>query len=187
MEQGKPLRADGRRNRERIVEVAAELVARDGAQVSLEEIARRAGVGSATLHRHFPSRQSLLEVIFRDGVAQLCARAAAQPGKDPAGELASWLEEVTVYTATHRGLAAALLAGPEGLSAEDICCTDMLLDVMNALVVRASSAGALHSGATPEDLMMLANAIAVANENDPHSARRVLRLALNGIRPSGTS
>ncbi|RKG56413.1 TetR/AcrR family transcriptional regulator [Corallococcus sp. AB011P] len=182
MEQVKRLRADGRRNRERIVEVAAELVAREGAQVSLEEIARRAGVGSATLHRHFPSRQALLEVVFRDGVAQLCARAAAKPGKAPAAELADWLEEVTVYTATHRGLAAALLAGPEGLSAEDICCTDMLLKVLQVLVERASSVGALHAGATPEDLMMLANAIAVANENDPLTARRVLRLALTGIR-----
>ena len=118
-----------------------------------------------------------------DGVAQLCARAAAQPGKDPAAELAAWLEELTVYTATHRGLAAALLAGPEGLTAEEICCTDMLLDVLNVLVARASSAGALHAGATTEDLMMLANAIAVANEDDPLTARRVLRLALTGIRP----
>ncbi|NRD53140.1 TetR/AcrR family transcriptional regulator [Corallococcus exiguus] len=182
MEQMKRLRADGQRNRERIVAVAAALVAKEGAQVSLEEIARKAGVGSATLHRHFPSRQALLEVVFRDGVAQLCARAAAQPGKAPAAELADWLEEVTVYTATHRGLAAALLAGPDGLSAEDICCTDMLLKVLKVLVARASSVGALQAGATAQDLMMLANAIAVANENDPVTARRVLRLALTGIR-----
>ncbi|RYZ43879.1 MAG: TetR/AcrR family transcriptional regulator [Myxococcaceae bacterium] len=179
----KPLRADGQRNRERIVAAAAELVGRDGAQASLEEIARRAEVGSATLHRHFPSRQALLEAVFRDGVAQLCARAAAQPGEDPAAELAAWLEEVTVYTATHRGLAVALLAGPDGLSAEEICSTDMLLDVLKVLVARASSVDAIRAGATTEDLMKLANAIAVANENDPLTARRVLRLALTGIRP----
>ncbi|NBD08373.1 MULTISPECIES: TetR/AcrR family transcriptional regulator [Corallococcus] len=178
----KPLRADGRRNRERIVAAAAELVGRDGAQASLEEIARRAGIGSATLHRHFPSRQALLEAVFRDGVAQLCARAAAQTGEDPAAELVTWLEEVTVYTATNRGLAAALLAGPDGLTPEELCCTDMLLDVLKGLVTRASSVGAIHSGATTEDLMMLANAIAIANEDDPLTARRVLRLALAGIR-----
>ncbi|RKH52985.1 TetR/AcrR family transcriptional regulator [Corallococcus sp. AB049A] len=182
MEQGKRLRADGQRNRERIVEVASELVAREGAQASLEEIARRAGVGSATLHRHFPSRQALLEAVFRDGVAQLCARGAARPGARPADELEAWLEEVTVYTSTHQGLAAALLAGPEGLPAEDICCTDMVLDVLKVLVSRASSAGALQAGATAEDLLMLANAIAIANENEPATARRVLRLALTGIR-----
>jgi AcrR family transcriptional regulator len=178
----KTLRADGRRNREQIIAAAAELVARDGAQASLEEIARRAGVGSATLHRHFPSRRALLEVVFRAGVAQLCARAAAQPGEDPGAELAAWLEELTVYTATHRGLAAALLAGPDGLSPEEICSTDMLLDVLEVLVARASSVGALHAGATTKDLMLLANAIAVATEDDPITASRLLRLALTGIR-----
>ena len=182
MDRVKTLRADGRRNRERIVAAAAELVGRDGAQASLEEIARRAGVGSATLHRHFPSRRALLEEVFRVGVAQLCARAAAQPGEDPGAELAAWLEEMTVYTATHRGLAAALLAGPDGLSPEEICCTDMLLDVLEVLVARASSVGALHAGATTEDLMLLANAIAVATEDDPTTASRLLRLALTGIR-----
>jgi len=183
MEHVKPLRADGRRNRERIIAAAEELVARDGAQASLEEIARRAGVGSATLHRHFPSRQALLEAVFRDGVAQLCARAGAQSGVKPADELADWLEELTVYTATHRGLAAALLAGPEGLTPEELCCTDMLLGVLNVLVARASSADAIHANATAEDLMKLVNAIAIANEDDPLTARRVLRLALTGIRP----
>ncbi|MFP2956377.1 TetR/AcrR family transcriptional regulator [Myxococcus sp. 1LA] len=183
MEKVKPLRADGRRNRERIVAAAEELVARDGAQASLEEIARKAGVGSATLHRHFPSRQALLEAVFRDGVAQLCARAAAQPGENPAAELAAWLEEVAVYTAAHRGLAAALLTGPDGLSAEEICCTDMLLDVLRVLVARASAVGAIHASATTEDLMVLANSIAIANEGDPLTTRRVLRLSLSGIRP----
>ncbi len=177
----KPLRADGQRNRERLLAAAVELVARDGAQASLEEIARLAGVGSATLHRHFPSRHALLEAVFRDGVAHLCARAAAQPGVAPAAELAAWLEELTVYTATHRGLAAALLAGPDALSPEELCCTDLLLEELRVLVARASAAGALHAHATTEDLMALTNAIAIANEDDPQRASRVLRLALSGI------
>lgn len=180
----KTLRADGQRNRERIVAVAAKLVAKDGAQVSLEEIARRAGVGSATLHRHFPSRHALLEAVFRDGVARLCARAGAQPGEDPGAELVAWLEDVTVYTATHRGLAAALLAGPDGAAPEEICCTDMLVEVLGVLAARASSAGALHAGATPRDMMMLVNAIAAATEDDPAAARRLLGLAVAGIRRS---
>ncbi len=179
----KTLRADGRRNRERIVEVAARLVARDGAQASLEEIARQAQVGSATLHRHFPSRHALLEAVFREGVAQLCARAAAQPGKDPGAELARWLEELTVYTATHRGLAVALLTGPDGLTPEEICCTDMLREALDVLVTRAACAGALRACATTQDLMLLANAIAAATENDPCAASRLLRLTLGGIRP----
>ncbi|MBX3261610.1 MAG: TetR/AcrR family transcriptional regulator, partial [Labilithrix sp.] len=144
MDGGKALRADGERNRNRILASAAKLIARDGAEASLEEIARRAGVGSATLHRHFPSRRSLLEAVFRDGVARLCARAAAQTGEDPSAELAAWLEELTVYAATHRGLAAALLAGPDGLAPKAICATDMLCDVLDVLVERASRARALR-------------------------------------------
>ncbi|WP_426753941.1 TetR/AcrR family transcriptional regulator [Myxococcus sp. Y35] len=182
MKHVKPLRADGRRNRARLVAAAAELVAKHGAQVSLEEIARRAGVGSATLHRHFPSRQALLEVVFRDGVAQLCARAAALPGEEPAAELAAWLEELTVYTAANRGLSTALLTGPDAISAEELCCSGLVLEVLENLVARASSVGAIHASATAKDLMLLANAIAIANEDDPHTARRVLRLALTGIR-----
>jgi len=182
VDSAKALRADGRRNRELLITAAASLIAKHGAQASLEEIARRAGVGSATLHRHFASRRALLEAVFRDGVAQLCERATAQPGRDPGAELAAWLEDLTVYTATNRGLATALLAGPDGLTPEEICCTEMVREVLDVLVVRASNAHALHENATTSDLMLLANTIAVATENDPSSARRLLRLALSGIR-----
>lgn len=181
MQREKQLRADGRRNRERIVAAAAELVAVHGAQASLEEVAQRAGVGSATLHRHFASRRALLEAVFRAGVAQLCEAGAAK-GVDPGAELAAWLEEVTVYTATHRGLAVALMAGPDGLSAEEVCCTDMLLAVLEVLVGRAASAGVLRGEANARDVMSLANAVAVVAENDPDRARRLLRLALAGVR-----
>jgi AcrR family transcriptional regulator len=66
---GPPKRADARRNYDRILEAAAAEVARRGADASLEEIARRAGVGSATLHRHFPSRWGLLQAVFQERVA----------------------------------------------------------------------------------------------------------------------
>lgn len=177
------LRADGQRNRERIVNTAMKLVAEHGAQVSLEEIARQAGVGSATLHRHFASRQQLLEAVFRDGVAALCAKATAKPGHAPGEELVEWLEELTVYSATHRGLAMALLTGPHALDPKDMCCTDLALEALQTLVKRATTAGGLNARAKPRDLLALSNAIAAANENDAATARRVLRLALTGIRP----
>lgn len=176
------LRADGRKNRELIVAAAEKLLARDGAHASLEAIARAAGVGSATLHRHFPTRGALLEVVFRGGVAEMCARADAQPGDDPGEELATWLEELTVYTATHRGLAAALLAAPDGIVPEEICCTAMVRAALDGLVVRAASAGALNAAARTDDLMHLANAIGVATEDDPEAGVRLLRLALTGVR-----
>src|SRR5690606_14249556 len=91
-----PQRSDWQRNHERLLAAAAALVARDGAQVSLEEIARDAGVGSATLHRHFPSRQALLEEVFRDTVERLRRRARELAAGDPRTGLVTWLEELTI-------------------------------------------------------------------------------------------
>jgi AcrR family transcriptional regulator len=175
------VRADGKRSRELIIAAAGELVARDGVQVSLEEVARRAGVGSATLHRHFGSRRDLLELLFRDGVARLCDRARSQPGKNPGAELSDWLEELTVYTAMNRGLPAALMAGPDGLTANEICCTEMVHDVLDVLVRRAAAAKSIQAHAQTRDLMLLTNAIGAATEKDAEAARRLLRLALDGI------
>ncbi|MBU2669687.1 TetR/AcrR family transcriptional regulator [Actinoplanes bogorensis] len=113
------MRADARRNYEQILAAAEAEVARAGADASLEEIARRAGVGSATLHRHFPSRQSLLEAVFHDRVVALCDRAhqLAAAGDDPGRALADWLRELAAYGATTRGLAKSLLGGtPSGPS-----------------------------------------------------------------------
>src|ERR1700743_436591 len=76
VEQGDPMRADAVRNRDTIVAAAGAVVAEQGAAASLEEIARRAGVGSATLHRHFPDRYALLEAVFAERVASLCGDAA---------------------------------------------------------------------------------------------------------------
>lgn len=184
----KTLRADGRRNRERLLAAAAELIRQEGAQASLEEIARRAGLGSATLHRHFPSRHALLEAVYREGVEQLCDHAAAQPGTDPAGELDTWIEETTAYIADNRGLGIALLgssdgADEDGLTADEICVTDRLIDEMGILVKRAAAAGVLCPGVTAEDLMTLMNAIGVATEKDSVTARRLVRLVLTGIHP----
>lgn len=184
----KTLRADGRRNRERLLAVAAELIRRDGAQASLEEIARSAGLGSATLHRHFPSRHALLEAVYREGVEQLCEHAAAQPGTDPAAELDTWVEETTAYIADNRGLGIALLGGGDGadevgLTADEICVTDRLIDELQILVDRAATAGVLRAGVTGHDLMTLMNAIGTATEKDSPTARRLVRLALSGIHP----
>ncbi|MFG1651798.1 TetR/AcrR family transcriptional regulator [Micromonospora sp. NPDC049275] len=88
------------------MKAATEATARDGAYASLEEIARSAGVGSATLHRHFPSRWSLLQAVFQTCVRNLAGRAEdllAEP--DALTALTTWLREVTVYATTTRGLA----------------------------------------------------------------------------------
>ena len=176
------MRSDGRRNRERLLAAARLVVERDGAQASLEEIARRAGVGSATLHRHFPSRRALLDAVIHEGVVGLRDRAdELTAADDPAAALATWLEELTVYAVTTGGVVTALLAEPDGRIAEADTCHGLLGDGARVLHARADAAGALCAGATADDLLRLASAIAVAAGPDPDAARRLLRLAVHGV------
>ncbi|WP_020123641.1 TetR/AcrR family transcriptional regulator [Streptomyces canus] len=172
-----PQRADWRRNRERLLAAAAEVVARDGASASLEEIARRAGLGSATLHRHFRSREALLTAVFHEGVERLAARGR-ELNETAGGGLAVWLEELTRYTATTRGLAVSLRP-----TVDDSGCHGMLADVAAELAATAVRAGRLRPEITVDDLLALANGIAIRAENDPELASRLLRIAISGVEP----
>src|SRR3954447_14175501 len=101
-------RADATRNAERLLAAARALVDESGNEVALDEVARRAGVGNATLYRHFPTRADLLAAVYADEVAALCGRADALRSELPPVEaLFAWLEEFVVHVATKRPLAQA--------------------------------------------------------------------------------
>src|SRR3954470_10021558 len=103
-------RADARRNYARLLAVAATAVAEHGAAASLEQIARTAGVGSATVRRHFPTRRALLEAVSRKQMEALCAHAQDLTDKsDSRSALLEWLSDVVAYSVSARGLAAALV------------------------------------------------------------------------------
>ena len=105
----KPLRADAQRNRDKLVEAAAAAFAEHGVDTSLEDIARRAGVGIGTLYRHFPTSEHLVEVVYRHEVEALCAAAdelARQHAPDVA--LAEWMQRFVDYIAAKRGMANSL-------------------------------------------------------------------------------
>lgn len=174
-------RADRRRNHRRLLEAAEAVIEHDGAQASFEKIARRAGVGSATLYRHFPTRQVLLNAVFHEGVARLTDRAQALHDElDPRAALAAWLHELTTYTTSTRGLATALMAEPGGIDMENTC-HGLIKSGASLLVAEASAAGVLRTEVEPTDLVTLTNAISLAAEGDPDSARRLLDLALGGV------
>jgi AcrR family transcriptional regulator len=172
------MRADAQRNRDRLLAVAGEVVAEQGADASLEEIARRAGVGSATLHRHFRSRQALLEAVFRDRVTALCAHgeellAAPEPG----AALIAWLHAVVTHATTNRGLGPALvLCADPGSSAHSA-----ILGAGGALLDRAQRTGSIRPDLAIDDLLRLVNAISLATEREPDQASRLLTLALEGV------
>ncbi|HEY3753196.1 MAG TPA: helix-turn-helix domain-containing protein [Pseudonocardiaceae bacterium] len=170
------MRADARRNYERLLAVADVVVAEQGADASLEEIARRAGVGSATLHRHFPGRYAVLEAVFRDRVAALCA-LATEPGID----VVTWLRAVVTHAATNRGLGAALMTGERGTELGSSSHA-LITTAGETLLVRAQQAGAVRAGVSIADLLTVVGAIAQATEQEPDRADRLLTLLINGVR-----
>jgi AcrR family transcriptional regulator len=174
------MRADAQRNYDRLVAVAGEVVAEQGAEASLEEIARRAGVGSATLHRHFRSRQALLEAVFKDRVDVLCAWADELLDEpDSAGALVTWLGAVVAHAVANRGLGAALsMSIDEGLG------TSAHLRILAAggrLLARAERDRLVRSDCTIVDVLQLVNAISSVSEEDPERAERMLGLVVTGV------
>ena len=187
---GRSMRADARRNRDRILAAAGTAIAEHGAEASLEEIARHAGVGSATLHRHFPSRQALLEAVFRDRVETLCAKARdLADSPDPGSALVTWLRAVGAHAASNRGLAASLMRGArDGDPALGTTCHTMIIDSGGELLTRARQAHAVRPDVAIADLLKLVSAISLAAEQETAGAAetdRLLTLALDGVRPHG--
>ena len=179
------MRADARRNRELIVAAAEDLFLRDGANASLEEIARRAGVGSATLHRHFPTRKILLETVYFDHVRELCDTAESLAADhDPAEALIAWLRLVDRRATVNNGLAAAMAAGEDdGTPGSLQSCHAMVAAAGGALLERAIGSGAVRSDVGILDLLGLVNALARAGGRERSSGdeNRLLMLALTGI------
>ncbi|MEW1692140.1 TetR/AcrR family transcriptional regulator [Streptomyces sp. NPDC091265] len=184
-------RADARRNYARILAVAEEEVAAHGADASLEQIARTAGVGSATVRRHFPSRRALLEAVFHERIEALCALAADLTGvADSRAALLDWLRALTGYATSARGLATALtLDGADGPDAAHVnACSVKLTDAGDPLLRRASLDGAVTPGVTLADLLTLIAGIALATEHhaDPAAeADRLLGLTMEGVSRGG--
>ncbi|MFI7663173.1 TetR/AcrR family transcriptional regulator [Micromonospora parva] len=174
------MRADAKRNYDLIVTAASEAIARDGAYASLEEIARSAGVGSATLHRHFPTRWSLLQAVFGGCVHNLAARAGdLLAASDALDALTTWLHEVTAYATTTRGLADSLLNEP---AEESGTCGATLVAAGEPLLRRAVDEGSVRPDITMADLMILANGISLAAQPmGAAKANHLLTLALQGI------
>lgn len=177
-------RADARRNRQRLLAAARAAFTEHGAEASLDDIARRAGVGPGTLYRHFPTRQALVEAVYRDQVEALCAQGYELLDALPPGDaLAAWLRAMADYVATKRGLASVLMAimGDEG-SQVFAASKEAMYAAAGALLTRAQESGAVRPDADVRDLLRLVHAIAVATEQAPDSAERLLSLVMDGLR-----
>jgi AcrR family transcriptional regulator len=182
-------RADARRNYTHILAVAEEEVGAHGAAASLEQIARTAGVGSATVRRHFPTRRALLTAVSRERIEALCARAGDLTGeRDSRTALLTWLSDVVAYSVSARGLAAALAYdGAEPGSVHENSCSAALETAGDPLLRRAVRDGAVTTGVTVADLITLIVGIVLATEHHPDPAtraERLFRLAVAGLGPA---
>lgn len=179
------MRADARRNYQRLLAAAGAAFAERGADdVSLEEIARRAGVGIGTLYRHFPTRQALLEAVYRDQVDALDARAAELIRADsPAVALAEWVAALVTFGKAKRSLTTALLEVLDKDSELLSSCRDVLRGATDALLERAQQAGAARADVRGSDVIRLAHGVSMAADmgQDPGQAGRMLALILDGL------
>jgi AcrR family transcriptional regulator len=184
------MRADARRNYELLVAQATEAIAERGADdVSLEEIARRAGVGIGTLYRHFPTRQSLLEAVFRDQVEALARQAEEFRGApSPASALEEWLRAMMAFGRTKRSLNSALLATLGKDSQMYSMCGQLMRDTTALLLERAQEDGIARRDVLPADVMRLVHGLIMAENaapGDEGQAERMLSLVVAGLLTPG--
>ncbi|HWE88936.1 MAG TPA: helix-turn-helix domain-containing protein [Pseudonocardiaceae bacterium] len=187
---GRPRRADARRNYEQLLAQARIAFAEFGVDASLDEIARRAGVASGTLYRHFATRLDLIEAVLAEQIAELVdlGRGLLMV-EDEFAALATWLCAALRHGLTYRGLAAAVLnsALDRGNDLGSTWHAEMF-EVGAALLARARQSGVIVADADAADVLKMVGAIAWAAQDAPDSsaqADRLLALLMNGLRHGG--
>ena len=179
-------RADAQRNRDRVLEVAKEAFTRLGADASLDDVAKQAGVGAGTLYRHFPTRDELLKAVYRSEVEKLAS--AAQKFADtmpPIEALRAWMLLFVDYIATKQIIAPALntlVGGPSKLYEGS---RSQIQGAIDSLVKRAIKSGDIRRDLEPFDLLRALIGVShVASGPDwQQSARRLVDILITGSRP----
>ncbi|GAA4574858.1 TetR/AcrR family transcriptional regulator [Planotetraspora kaengkrachanensis] len=180
----RPHRADARRNFDALLVAAREAFAQHGTGASLEDIARRAGVGIGTLYRNFPTRQDLFDAVYVDDVEALCREAEKVAGLPPWEALVAWLRRFVGYVATKAAISEALSRE----SAMFRSCREAMYGAGEPLFARAQEAGEARADIGFDDLLRLVSGITGASFVDDEQRERVLGIALDGVRarPAGT-
>ena len=179
------MRADARRNRDLLLTTAAEVFADKGAEAPMEEIARRANVGIGTLYRHFPTRDAVIEAVYRREIDRLCDGVDELIADNPADvALAIWMRRFVDYVAKKRGMSVALKAV---LGADNELFTyshNRIRGALNTLVDAAVSARAIRSDVDSEDLLRAMSGICMASDASGSAERtaRIVDLLMDGLR-----
>jgi AcrR family transcriptional regulator len=182
----RPLRRDAEENRVRILDAARDAFAHRGLDVSMDEIARRAGVGVGTVYRRFPEKELLIEALFEqrlDELVEIATEAAGMP--DPWEGLGHLLERFVSVQADDRGLRDLMLSA--GHAEQRVRrARDRIAPVADALVARAQESGRLRDDVVGTDLaliqFMLTSLVDYTREVEPEAWRRFLTIVLDGLR-----
>ncbi|WP_199723609.1 TetR/AcrR family transcriptional regulator [Micromonospora sp. CV4] len=175
----RPKRADARRNYDALIAAARDAFAEHGAAASLEDVARRAGVGIGTLYRNFPSRRHLFEAVYVEEVRALSRSAADLAELPPWDALVAWLHRFVAYVATKRALAEELLHDSEIFRS----CRTEIYAAGEPLMNRAQAAGEVRDDIGFDDVVRLISGLTMAQFPAPEQRDRVLGVALDGLRP----
>jgi AcrR family transcriptional regulator len=175
-------RADARRNYEHIVATAREVFAEVGPEAPLDVIARRAGVGSATLYRHFPTREELLHATYQTDIAALARRAVELEEYFPRAEaLERWLRDYFVPAQEEGGVArmlkSALLTAPHVFAQGK----EQFSDAVDSLVRAAQESGDVRDDVTTRDILRMAHGIAISAQGEPEARDRMLTIMFDGL------
>ena len=185
MATARPLRADAQRNRDRLLAVAVRALSQEGPDVTLDAIAKEAGVGIGTLYRHFPTREALVDAAYRNELARLCDSVDdLLRDLPPDKALRTWMDHFVDYMSAKRGMGDALRAliasGGDPFSES----RDRLTAAVTALLQAGATAGSLRPDVEPDDVLISLSGLSLATA-DPQrrgQAGRVLDLLMDGLR-----
>ena len=181
----RPLRADAQRNRDRLLEVAVRAFSSGGPEITLDAVARQAGVGIGTLYRHFPTREALVEAAYRSELARLCDSVAGLLAElPPDAALRTWMDRFVDYLTTKRGMADALRAvvASGGNPFEE--SRGRLTGAITDLLAAGAGAGTIRPDVQPADVLASLSGVSlVAGEPAARDqAGRLLDLLMDGLR-----
>jgi AcrR family transcriptional regulator len=181
----RPMRADARRNRERLVAAAKSVFAEHGAGASMEAVAREAGVGVGTLYRHFPTRLDLVEAVYETDVEELWEAAQrAVDDLEPWPAVEAFFEAFVRYTSTKKTLLSELHQAFEKNPALRSRARGMIDASFDLVVERAKEAGVVRPDVEGSDLTQLVSPICTNEGIPPEQARRLIGMVLDGLRAS---
>lgn len=174
-------RSDARRNRERLLEAATAAFTARGASVSLESIARDAGVGIGTLYRHFPSREALVEAVYRAELVDVAAAAAQLLKRHPSGvALRRWMDRYASFVAAKRGMAESLHALFEAGAVQRSQTRDSITGAVDMLLKAGAEDGSLRSDVRADDVVSNLVGIFLVSDS-PDQTSRLLDLLVAGV------